>query len=306
METQTTKSDWLAERKIGSSDAPSIVGLNPYKSKYKLFLEKTGAIEPDNLDDNESVQWGKILEPVIAEQFANKTKLVVRPNGGNNIYCEQYPFATATPDFYVLENGEIGTLEIKNTSEYNLNDWESGVPNYAHIQKMHQLAITGLKFGYVAGLIGGNKLKYHKVYADPEIIKHLMQQEEIFWQMVIDKTPPELSGDDSELIGKLYPSANKPMIELPSDLEIAAINIKSRKEEIKLLEKMNDVQETLIKDYLKESEGAENENYKITWKNVETTRLDTKLIKEKAPEIYEKYSITSSSRRFLITEKKGK
>jgi len=39
-----SREDWLTVRKggIGSSDAASAVGLNPYKSQLQLWMEKTG------------------------------------------------------------------------------------------------------------------------------------------------------------------------------------------------------------------------------------------------------------------------
>ena len=42
---------WLKMRTqgIGGSDAGTIVGLNPWKSKYELWLEKTGQVVPEDL-----------------------------------------------------------------------------------------------------------------------------------------------------------------------------------------------------------------------------------------------------------------
>lgn len=42
------------------------------------------------------------------------------------------------------------------------------------------------------------------------------------------------------------------------------------------------------------------DNFKITWKPVTSTRLDSKALKAAAPEMYEKFSKTTSSRRFIV------
>ena len=44
--------DWLRYRTmgIGGSDVSVIAGINPYKSAYQLWLEKTGQTEPAESD----------------------------------------------------------------------------------------------------------------------------------------------------------------------------------------------------------------------------------------------------------------
>ncbi len=55
-----------------------------------------------------------------------------------------------------------------------------------------------------------------------------------------------------------------------------------------------------LKLYLGEAEIAENECYRVSWKAVESNRLDEKRLKEEQPEIYEKYKKSILSRRFTV------
>lgn len=55
-----------------------------------------------------------------------------------------------------------------------------------------------------------------------------------------------------------------------------------------------------LKLYMGDAEIAENDRYRITWKNSRTERLDTKALKQEQPEIYRKYARTAESRRFLV------
>lgn len=66
---------WLKVRNmgIGGSDAAVIMGLNPYKSPYQLWLEKTGQAEPPDLSGNQRVYWGSKNEPNIADWFQEET-----------------------------------------------------------------------------------------------------------------------------------------------------------------------------------------------------------------------------------------
>ncbi len=55
-----------------------------------------------------------------------------------------------------------------------------------------------------------------------------------------------------------------------------------------------------IKLYMQDNETAASKNYRVSWSNVDTTRLDTKRIKQEQPEIYKNYAKVTSSRRFQV------
>jgi putative phage-type endonuclease len=293
------------DRRLGSSDASAILGLNKYRSPMRVFLEKTGAIKPEDLTDNEAVDWGNTLEPIIAEKFSKKTGIPIVRDQKHYVH-EKYDFMTCTPDYGLIPNDlgvNEGILEIKNTSEYLRSEWENGVPDHAHVQLQHQLAVCNLDYGYICGLIGGNKLIYHRIERDDKIINTLYEILGAFWQKILDKTPPEVRAEDLDLINQLYPKSNEKVIALPGNLSVLASEIKTRKEQIKVLEETNNKYEAIIKDYLKDNEAAENDNLRISWKSCKTTRLDSTLISKEAPDVYAKYSKTTESRRFLIKEK---
>ena len=75
---------------IGGSDAGAIFGLNPWKSKYKLWCEKTGKIS-DEIPDNDAMLTGRDLEQYVAERFERETGKKVRRD--NYRYTlDEYPF----------------------------------------------------------------------------------------------------------------------------------------------------------------------------------------------------------------------
>ena len=79
--------------------------------------------------------------------------------------------------------------------------------------------------------------------------------------------------------------------------------LKRRAEIVSSIEELTTEQKQIeqeIKLYMKDNELAVNDRYKVSWSNVDTTRLDTKRIKEEKPEIYTAYTKTTSSRRFQI------
>ncbi|MCI8328228.1 MAG: hypothetical protein HFG02_01050 [Oscillibacter sp.] len=48
-------------------------------------------------------------------------------------------------------------------------------------------------------------------------------------------------------------------------------------------------------------EQAETAHYKVSWKTVASTRLDTKALKEERPEIYARYASASVTKRFTVS-----
>lgn len=63
---------------------------------------------------------------------------------------------------------------------------------------------------------------------------------------------------------------------------------------------------TAIEDAIKADMTAKNTDslfgasFKITWKEVVSNRLDSKALKSDLPELYERYSKATSSRRFIV------
>ena len=73
------KKEWLRYRRmgIGGSDVSVIAGINPYKSVHQLWLEKTGQIEPEDVE-NDYTHFGNVLEPIVRKEFTERTGKKVR------------------------------------------------------------------------------------------------------------------------------------------------------------------------------------------------------------------------------------
>ena len=68
------KNQWLKQRQrgIGGSDISAVLGVNPWKTSYDLWLEKTGRA-PLETATTPAMQRGTILEPVVADLYAEET-----------------------------------------------------------------------------------------------------------------------------------------------------------------------------------------------------------------------------------------
>jgi putative phage-type endonuclease len=295
--------EWLQARRkgIGGSDAAAIAGLNKWKSPVAVYLEKIGQA-PEEKVYSEAAYWGTMLEDVVAQEFSKRTGLKVRRRNAI-LQHPEHSFMLANVDRLIV--GEKTGLECKTASEYLKEEWKDDeVPAQYLLQCQHYMAVTGFDSWWIAVLIGGNKFVYKKIERDDDIIQYLIQIESDFWKNhVLKKNPPMFDGSDasSDLLKALYPTAKfDEEIELPPDAaDLIAKYEQAKQEEAEAAERRKEAENQLkamLGDYEK---GFAGERI-ITWKNVRSSRVDTKLLKEKYPEIYQEVAKETISRRFGI------
>jgi putative phage-type endonuclease len=303
-----TESDWQNYRQkqkgIGGSDVATILGLNPWKTAFTLWLEKTGQIEPEPVN-NESVEWGNILEPVIRAKFERATGFEVIENPW--VMChDEHDFMVANIDGEVFdpEMGEWGVLEIKTAGDRYKSEWEDGPPTHYHLQIQHYLAVMNYNYAYVAVLLGGNQFKYFKILRDDYVIDSIISAEINFMQLVSEKIAPEISGQnaDSNYLAATYPEASDEEGLLRSELERLAIKYTEIQKDIKFLQEEADYIKNKIKLEAKELKVLKNDYVKVSMPTVRKITFDSKLFAAEHPDLYAQYKIKESSyRNFTVT-----
>lgn len=200
---QTTYEDraaWLAARSqgIGASEVAAALteddsgmGLSPYTSRYKLFAEKAGLIDREELDA-ERLKWGHRLEPVIADAFLDHEKGqgwgVEDPGDFTVFRSEEHPWLFATPDRILRRNGEeaeLALLECKAISAF-VEGWDGDeAPLHMRVQCQVQMMCTGIDGGYIAAFDGGTlSLKVWEFGWSDALAQQIIEQTAAFWRMV--------------------------------------------------------------------------------------------------------------------------
>lgn len=295
------RQEWLRLRRtgIGGSDAGAVCGVSPYSSAMKVFKDKTGGETEET--DNEAVRTGHDLEDYVAGRFTEATGLKVRKS--NFMYrSKEHPFMIADVDRLVV--GEDAGLECKTASAYNADKWEDGdIPPHYVTQCYHYMAVTGKRTWYLAALILGRKFTYRKLEWDDALIQGLIEAEEAFWRNHVAAgimPPPDGSRACDEVIREWFPSARS-----RSAVRLTGFDEKLRRREelvgmIAGLQEERKRIEQEVKLFMGENEKAESERFRVFWKNVDSTKLDTNRIKEELPELYRDYGKVSRSRRFEV------
>lgn len=299
--TGVSNTEWLRLRKsgIGGSDAGAICGVNPYSSAMKVFRDKTS--ESVEEQDSEAVRIGHDLEDYVAQRFTEATGLKVRKS--NFMYRSvEHPFMIADVDRIVV--GEDAGLECKTASAYNADKWADGnIPLHYIMQCYHYMAVTGKRVWYIAAVILGREFTYRRLEWDDDLIERLISIEEDFWNHhVVPGIIPQPDGSKAcdEVLEQYFHTAKK-----ASAIELVGFDEKlRRREEIlgfiaELQEEQKQIEQE-VKLFMQDNELASSEAFRVTWKNIDSTKLDTKRIKEERPELYADYGKISHSRRFEV------
>ncbi len=293
--------EWLRLRKlgIGGSDAGAICGVNPYSSAMKVFRDKTS--EEVEEQDSEAIRIGHDLEEYVAQRFTEATGLKVRRS--NYMYRSvENPFMIADIDRVII--GEDAGLECKTASAYNADKWADGnIPLHYIMQCYHYMAVTGKRVWYIAAVILGREFTYRRLEWDDDLIERLISIETDFWNNRVAKgiiPPPDGSRACDEVLEQYFHTAKK-----ASAIALVGFDEKLRRRE-EILGFISELQaeqkqiEQEVKLFMQDNELASSDSFRVSWKNIDATKLDTKRIKEERPELYADYGKVSHSRRFEV------
>lgn len=301
---------WLDVRKqgIGSSDAPTVCGVNPYMSQLELWLIKTGRIEPTKVttDGYAPLYWGKQLEPLVAKYYTAKTGNKVRRVNAV-LQHPEHKFMLANLD-YAVSNPEVGVLEIKTAGIHGAKLWQNGVPLYVACQVQHQLAVTGKQLAHVCVLIGGHEARMFEIKRDERLIEYIIAQEKRFWEYVEKDIAPPADGSESaqKALQSLFPNSNQDSIDFSDDQTLNGYfdELIEQKRLIDEHESRFDFLKQQLCQAMKEHEVAIFQHGSISWKKSKDSQvLDSKALLKDKPDLLSQYpQIRQGSRRFLINQ----
>jgi predicted phage-related endonuclease len=206
---------------IGGSDARIVMGGDD-AALVRLWREKRGEVEPEDLSRNLMVQFGLATEGLNRRWFEHETG---RQLGRIQEFVRhpKVEWMGATLDGMVRE--ETAVFEAKFMLPWNFTEEVAGEKHMAQLQ--HNMLVTGARRAYLSILTGGCKWVSIEVDADPVYQTVLLQIERIFWRCV--KT-----GELPRLIGAEPPKAKLPVVRIvdmaPSNAwaECAAIFARTR------------------------------------------------------------------------------
>ena len=173
---------------IGGSDARVIMGADE-KSLLRLWREKRGEIDAEDLSGNLVVQLGSATEDLNRNWFARNT--------GHTIEYVQHrlrhpvlQWMGATLDGMVAETGAV--FEAKFMLPWAFSEETAVEKHMAQVQ--HNMWVTNAKAAVLSIITGGGKWVEIGISADSLYQHLLLTAEKKFWRCVESGEPPRLFG----------------------------------------------------------------------------------------------------------------
>ena len=300
----TDKQKAEREMSLGSSDAPIVAGVSPYKSPLELYYQLHGDLPRYTEDETQAQRIGSKLEPMIAELVAEDLGLKIRrlPTQRH----KQHPFMVANLDFEIVNNPKgPGVLEIKNRMGSKPFDT---LPDDIALQVVQQLAVTNREWGIVGVLFGFGKLVPYEVQRDKELEEYLIELEARFMVRVEKGEPPDhtWTPETVGILKKLYPTDSGKAIVLPENASVYIGQFRQAKEEIEAAESRKAQAEGWLKTQMQDATSATAPGFDLSWKSTKpSSKFDVEVFKENEPGLYAQYlRIIPGYRRFSVKPSK--
>jgi putative phage-type endonuclease len=173
---------------IGGSDARIIMGDDEY-ALTRLWREKRGEVEPEDLSGNLIVQLGVVTEPLNRRWFERNTGQVLTAVQ-RRVQHPVVRWMAATLDGIVEASGAV--FEAKFMLPWSFT--EEGAAEKYMPQLQHNMWVTNAKLSVLSIITGGGKWVEISISADPLYQHLLLTAEKKFWRCVESGEPPRLFG----------------------------------------------------------------------------------------------------------------
>ncbi len=176
----------LRKTKITATDAASIMGVSPWKTRYQLYHEKIS--QEYNTFVNDKMKRGIDLEPIARDLFNIQSGFLLIPG----IVVDGWAMASLDG---ISEDGKT-VLEIKCPGEKDhALALQGKIPDYYYPQLQHQMYVTGVQSMYYYSFDGIDGVSI-VVDRDYDYIDKLIKEEYKFYECIRDKVPPERQEGD--------------------------------------------------------------------------------------------------------------
>jgi predicted phage-related endonuclease len=176
---------------VGGSDARIIMG-NDETALQRLWREKRGETEPEDLSDNLIVQLGLVTEHLNRTWYERETGKVVK-NVQSRVRHPVLWWMAATLDGVVEGTGTV--FEAKFMLPWSFSEEAAAEKHMPQLQ--HNMWVTNATGSVLSIITGGGKWVEIKISADSLYQHLLLMAEKKFWRCVESGEPPRFSGAET-------------------------------------------------------------------------------------------------------------
>ena len=266
------------------------------------ILEKQGKKEIPDLSDNEAVQMGHVMQPVVGRLFQDKHRMELK-DADYSLTHPRHDWFRSHFDFISADGKTLVEAKNYNAMVRNKFDSEANViPSADYAQLVHEAACHGVNDIYLAVLFGGQEfVTFHFDITEVEkedLIKKMAE----YWGFVKANTLPPAETIEQTKI--MFPVGNAGTITATQQMEMAITHLKDIKTQIKNLEAQEENLEVAVRNALGERDTimSVDGSTLVTWRNSKPSkRFSSTLFQQAMPDIYEQFVVEQpGARRFLV------
>lgn len=208
----TTQAQFTADRLtgLGGSDLGAILGLNPYRTPFQVWSEKSGRSQP--FTGNLQTRFGTHAEQFVADEYCDRTGRRVQRYLGM-LRHPQAPLLGHIDRLVIPEGKSIASHRREIRTDMGLecktahalaasrgDDWgEPGtdaVPASYLIQCQAYMLLTGCPHWDLAVLFGNSDFAIYHLHHDRELAEYIIEESSRWWRdYVVADTPPPPSSE---------------------------------------------------------------------------------------------------------------
>jgi predicted phage-related endonuclease len=173
---------------IGGSDARVIMG-NDEAMLVRLWREKRGEVEPEDLSDNLIVQLGTVTEDLNRRWYERNTGHAIK-DVQRRVKHPVNKWMAATLDGLVDPGGAV--FEAKFMLPWTFSEEAAAEKHMAQLQ--HNMWVSDARSAVLSIITGGGKWVELTLHADPLYQHLLLTAEKKFWRCVMSGEEPRLFG----------------------------------------------------------------------------------------------------------------
>jgi predicted phage-related endonuclease len=173
---------------IGGSDARIIMG-DDEPALIRLWKEKRGEVEPEDLSGDLLVQLGTVTEHLNRHWYERNTGQGVI-DIQRQVFHAVHKWMAATLDGMVAATSAV--FEAKFMLPWNFSEEAAAEKHMAQLQ--HNMGVTASRTAVLSIITGGGKWVEMTIPADPLYQHLLLTAEKKFWRCVETGEPPRLFG----------------------------------------------------------------------------------------------------------------
>lgn len=296
---------WLEARRtgIGGSDVAAILGLSKWATPLQVYQQKRG--ELGDQPDNPAMRWGRYLEPVVRQAYADETGNEVRVLD-QMLRHPLHEFMVANLDGFVApEHGPRRIFEAKTarTAEGWGEPGSDEIPQPYLLQVQHYLAVTGFIVADVAVLVGGSDFRIYEVPEDRELQEMMIDAEAEFWSRVQRGDPPE-PVTVADAVARWGRSSRSDIVTADEATLQAVQTLRAARDSIKAAEAIEETAKAIVMKALGECDTLADAAGKalVTWRaSAAPQRFDVAAFRAAHPDLHAQFLMAGEpARRFLL------